>query len=133
MSNTNTNTNMNTTIRIKSIHNRIGEAVIEAKTDLSFNPQEAWTTIASLDMPQRSIPVTKAYVTEDNEIYYIYECDIMLLNKLELFSHGINNSPFSLVSIDEAAKTITITKPMFKKTAAVREMAKNASWILTSL
>jgi hypothetical protein len=134
MNNTTNTQNANTVLRIKSIHNRVGCAVLEAELDLSFNPQLAWQDIAELDMPRNrdSKPVTKAYVTEDNEVYYVYECDITLLNKLELFSAGINNTPFSLVVIDEANGTITITPPFLKKNAATRQMAKSANWMLTS-
>jgi hypothetical protein len=129
--------NNNTTIKIKSIHNNVADAVAAANLDLSYNPRTAREDIADLDNPTscpdiKRKPVTKAYVTENNEVYYIFECDITLLNKLELFSSCINDSPFSLVVIDEANNEINITRPILKKCDESRKFAKISNWILTS-
>jgi hypothetical protein len=126
----------NTIIRIKSIHNNVADAVSAANIDLSYNPRIAKQDIAELDAPKNprfdAKPVTKAYVTENDEVYYLYECDIRLLNKFTPFSHCLSDSPFSIVDIDEEASTINISRPILKKCTETRKVASKARWILTA-
>jgi len=85
------NTN-NTTKRITKF-NSLAEAVKHAKLDLSYNQFIADQEIKSLE----DDGVTEVYVTEDNEVYYIYQCDIRILHKFDPFSHCISNAPFQYV------------------------------------
>ena len=131
--------NTPTVIRIKSIHNNVAEAVKAANFDLSYNPAEGQREINRLDNPKQAgnafrddKPVTKAYVTEHNKVYYIYNCDITLLNEFTPFVHCLCNSPFSVVNIEEDHKEIHISAPILKKCKETRKFAASAKWILTS-
>lgn len=83
-----------TTLNIKSTHKTLKEAVLASGMNLSYNEPEAMRYIA-----QTEKNVEHAFVTEENEVYYIFVCDIRVLNKFSPFIHCIDDSPFVPVTV----------------------------------
>ncbi len=113
---------MKTTTKKITKFNSLSEAVKHADLDLSYNQFTADQEIKSLE----DDGVDTVYVTEDNEVYYIYQCDIRILHKFSPFSHCISNSPFQHVYTigDELTFTDTFIQKnaQNRKTIALHDM-----------
>lgn len=100
------------TLKITKHFQTLAAAVAEAKPDLSYNEQEAKRKIADLDTERGRGSVERAFITEDNEVWYVYKCDIRILHKFEPFFGMITSSPFNVALVVEDLLTITdITVP----------------------
>ena len=112
-------------LKIRSVHNTLSEAVEASGIDLSYNESEARRTIRTTERNS-----SKAFVMENGDIYYLFHCDIKLLNKFEPFVSSITNSPFQVATIKD--DEIMITHQNWPKTSKVRKHAKNYELVLTS-
>lgn len=85
---------------ILSRHSTLAEAVAASGMDLSYNEQSAAQKIKDIDNGYYvGNKTTEAFVT-DCGVFYIFECDIRILNKFEPFFSTLSDSPFSPVVFD---------------------------------
>lgn len=117
---------MTTTLKIKSTHSTLSEAVRAANIDLSYNKLDALNRIKAIDCPtprhqrEGSKGTQKAFVVEGGEVLYIYKCDILVLNKFEPFTSCLHNDNFHLVNIGE--NEIVISDITFDKNPVTRRI-----------
>jgi len=97
-----------TTIQIRSRHSSVSSAVAAANIDLSYNVSAAKSQIRDLDLN-----VTQAFVTEDGNVMFVYNCDIPILQKFSPFHSCIDSRPFSVALLDKM--TLNITDPLVQK------------------
>ena len=112
------------TIQIKSRHSSLESAVAAANMDLSYNAALAASNIKDTDRN-----CSQAFVTENDEVMFVFECDIPILHKFSPFHSCLDNSPFSIAFLGKL--TIHISDPLFQKTKegrkSVSTMIKNIS------
>jgi len=106
-----------TTIQIRSRHSSVSDAVTAANIDLSYNVSAAKSKIRETDLN-----VTQAFVTEDGEVMFVYNCDIPILQNFSPFISSLDNRPFSLAVIDKM--TLCITNPLIQKNKEGRKAIK---------
>lgn len=117
---------MTTTLKIKSTHSTLSEAVRAANIDLSYNKLDALNRIKAIDCPaprhqlEGSKGTQKAFVVEGGEVFYIYKCDILVLNKFEPFTSCLHNGNFHVVNIGE--NEIVISDITFEKNPVTRRI-----------
>jgi hypothetical protein len=90
-------------IKIKSRHASLAEAVNIAKIDLSYNPAEAARSIKDCDtgFNGRCPGVTKAFVTDQDKVYYIFRTEdkMNILHEFEPFHSMLTNSALKIALI----------------------------------
>lgn len=106
------------TLKIRSTHKTLTEAVSIANIDLSYNEPEAKRSIKDTDRN-----VSEAYITEDGAVWYVYKCDISILRKFEPFHSMLSDSPFRVAYI--VGKTMSFFDTMIPKTPAGRKWFAN--------
>lgn len=106
------------TLKITAKFNTLSEAVGSSKIDLSYNKPLALANIAATDRN-----VEQAFITEDGSVWYIFKCDIRVLNKFEPFHSCLDNSPFRVAFI--VGSTLSIFDTLVPKTPAGRAWFKN--------
>jgi len=106
-----------TTIQIRSRHSSVSDAVTAANIDLSYNVSAAKSKIRETDLN-----VTQAFVTENGEVMFVYNCDIPILQNFSPFISSLDNRPFSLAIIDKM--TLCITNPLIQKNKEGRKAIK---------
>jgi hypothetical protein len=112
MSNTNT-------IEIISKHATLSEAVKAANIDLSYNQQAAESKIKDIECGFRGCKGGEAYVTNVG-VFFIYKCDITLLNKFEPHHSVMDDTAFRSVTITDGY--ISFSAPIIPKTPASRKL-----------
>ena len=98
--------NMKTTLQIISKHESLSEAVSASGMDLSYNPDEAQRSIkATQSASSHGWKSGEAYVT-DKGVFYVFNCDIKVLNKFEPFHSMMTSDPFRVVTFADNEITI---------------------------
>lgn len=99
-------------IKIKSTHKSLLDAVTEAGIDLEYNRESALKKIDNIQNSYgRGGRLLGVFVTEEkneyneNDVYYLYECDILLLNKFEPFISSLNSTRFREVTLQGDPKS----------------------------
>jgi hypothetical protein len=126
------------TYNIKAQFPTMREAVEYAKIDMSYNPSDMMNKVNQMDRQTVSGKTVAAYVCQEknsyydeNIIFYLYECDITLLNEYSKSCSMISSSPFHPVKID--GRTIQINdEDCYPKTKEVRKLISESKWIVTS-
>ena len=109
------------TIKIKSVHANLADAVEASGADLSYNEREAKRTIATIDSGYRGAKSIAGLVTDDGRVFYVYGADIPLLNEFEPFSSCLDDSPLTMVYYSPANSEIVFTDSKFKKDSTTRK------------
>lgn len=123
----------NTVINIASRHNTVRaavDAVLAVKPSwLDYNVQSANQTIKDMDRAGHHGSVEEVFVTDKNEVYYVFKCDIRIFHKFEPFISVMDNAPFLPVQIVDDTITIhtALTLPRDKST---RKVIKSANMIV---
>jgi hypothetical protein len=105
-------------IKIAAHYQSLAAAVEAAAPDLSYNPDEARRRIRDIDLNCR-----QAFVTENGDIYYVFDADIRLLHKFSPFVSVMSDSPFVIAFI--VGNTLSIGNHEIPKNKAGREFFKN--------
>ena len=111
------------TLNIKAQFETLAEAVNQSGIDLSYNKAQAMNDIKRDDRN-----VEKAYITEDGDVYFIYSCDIRVLNKYQPFGSCIDDSPFQLIELGD--DTINFHECFYDKTIRNRKLIAKANVIV---
>ena len=115
------------TLKITATFTTAAEAVAAAGLDTSYNHREAKRELA------RHQPGT--YYVADERVFYVYQCDVQLLNEIDEMSLGggsvLHNSPFSVATISE--NEITIKRANLPRTMQIRKLAARMGLILTTV
>jgi len=107
------------TFNIISHHQSLASAVAAANPDFSYNPQAAQQKIRDIDQN-----CTRAIVVEGGDIYFVFSCDIQVLNKFEPFHSCMDSDPFKVAFIN--GNILSISKPMVPKNKEGRNWFKKA-------
>jgi hypothetical protein len=90
-------------LTIKSRHASLAEAVETAKVDLSYNPAEAARSIKDCDtgFNGRCPGVTKAFVTDQDKVYYIFRTEdkMNILHEFEPFHSALDSYAMKIAMI----------------------------------
>jgi hypothetical protein len=105
-------------IKITSHHHSLAAAVEAAAPDLSYNEAEARRSIRDTDLNCR-----QAFVTEDGDIYYVFDADIRLLHKFNPFVSALSDRPFAVAFI--VGSTLSISSTEIPNNKAGRQWFKN--------
>ena len=97
------------TLKIKSTHNTLAEAVKESSMDLSYNVAAAERNIKEIEKD-----ATKAFVMEDGRVLYIFHCDINILNEFQPFFGSMDCNPFYVFKQYDDKFEIITEKPISK-------------------
>ena len=109
-------------IKIKSVHANLADAVEASGIDLSYNEGEAQRDIALIDNGYRGARSVAGLVADDGRIFYVYGADIPLLNEFEPFSSCLDDSPLTLVYYSPANAEIVFTDAKTDKSGPARKM-----------
>ena len=91
-----------TTLQIISKHESLERAVAASGMDLSYNPAEAQRSIkATQSASSYGWKSGEAYVT-DKGVFYVFNCDIKVLNKFEPFHSMMTRDPFRVVTFTDS-------------------------------
>lgn len=106
----------------------LAEAVAALGWDLSYNEAEAGRKMRKIE----AMASSGFYVTEDGRIFYVVECDTVLLNEFtqtDLFSSVIDSGLFRLAEI--TGNTISLSAPFLPRTNAVRQAVNGSGQMLS--
>jgi hypothetical protein len=92
-------------LNIKSRHATLSEAVKASGMDLSYNPEEAMRKIRGLEIG-RGGRVSAVFLMENNDVFFVFDCDIPIFQKFEPFISVMDNSAFYPVKIADESVTI---------------------------
>lgn len=113
--------------QIKSSHKTLAEAVEASGMDLSYNESEAKRSIKYMEKD-----ILEAFVMDDDEVFYLYKCDITLFNRFTPFITSMSDSPFQLVTRLPETDEMMISHQNWPKSKEVRKLAAKYNFILTS-
>ena len=102
----------------------VAEAVKASKIDLSYNPEEAARKIRDLDRAGNHGEVKNAFLMENGEVWFLYHCDILILNTFEPFSSCLHDGSFFPVRITETTIEIFRHIALPRDTQARKTIAK---------
>lgn len=113
-------------LNIISHHQSLASAVAAVNPDFSYNPEAAKSKIRDIDRN-----CTRAVVVEGGDIYFVFSCDIEVLNKFEPFVSCLSDGEMSVAFITE--NILSISPPMVPKTKEGRNWFKKANKISGAL
>lgn len=108
----------NKSIKIKSIHSSLSEAVELSGLDLSYNEREARQTIARLEKDDRVVSVL---IADDGRIFFLYSADIPLLHEFQPFFSCLSDSKLVLAYYSHDSKEVVITDGRIDKSGQTRK------------
>jgi len=119
---------MSNTLNIAATFPTLSAAVESLGWDLSYNEKEGRRKIDRIE----EIASSDFYLTEEGRIFYVLECDTMLLNEFaraDLFSSCIHDGLFRLAEIAE--DKITFSDAFLPRTEETRRSVKGSGLMLS--